>query len=181
MKDHDILSRNPTGSGGIGLNAVLVDRSLGGLNTRQTQRYAQKEQTWTSCITKTAELEIVSQKSDAIREAMRRGVDEKWFQNLTCTGGVPGLPTETVFTGPNFEHSETYTWWVLRWHSRNADIEYLIHHEEYPGSQYIGSFYLKDHENHYHRPYRCNSPEEFENGATFEPHVAVMSGAPVST
>jgi hypothetical protein len=42
MKDHDILSRNPTGSGGIGLNAVLVDRSLGGLNTQQTQRYAQK-------------------------------------------------------------------------------------------------------------------------------------------
>jgi hypothetical protein len=118
---------------------------------------------------------------------MMRGVDEKWFQNLTCTGGVPGLPTETVFTGPNFEHPETYTWWRLRWHStQGVNLEYIIHYEGngYPTPAYIGTFYLVDHENHLlegGQPCRCNSPEEFENGATFEPNVAVMSGAPVST
>jgi len=32
MKEHDILSKNPAGSGGIGLTKVLVDRSMGPCN-----------------------------------------------------------------------------------------------------------------------------------------------------
>jgi hypothetical protein len=32
MKEHDILSKNPAGSGGVGLSKVLVDRAMGPCN-----------------------------------------------------------------------------------------------------------------------------------------------------
>ena len=38
MKEHDILSKNPAGSGGIGLTKVLVDRSMGPCNCSGGER-----------------------------------------------------------------------------------------------------------------------------------------------
>lgn len=135
MKDHDILSKNPTGSGGIGLNAVLVDRSLGGLSHGSIGSASRRKNICCNASPPYMDESAGITLGQVQNIARSHYVDETWFSDIT----VSYMRTDPEDYDPNFTNNQKLSGPTLQWVEEYGRPDFFLYPAQWALCWYSGS------------------------------------------